>query len=646
MAKASHNVTKRDISRLDPLISSFMSSKGNAELFDCACKLAKEIIHAQGVSILLRNSGSVTLVSAYPYTSNEDEDMPPWLAALAKSYGQMFAENHQSVSMGNDCSGVFVPLFSTEQGALCMAAYVEGDRQVRLQNVGDTLQLIRGMLFMADRYNTSCAKPSHASASAQDNAEAPHPDEPHFLHEILHIISAFQVSTKASEACITLCAEVARRFSARRVGLGIVRSRAVHVIALDQMDSFKRGTRTVRQMESVMEEALDQERIVFYSALEAEQEAMDAGVITKASKELAHTMQVQRVLSIPLYTSQEDERIEFVMVCLFDEHQMPMEKTIQALNLVAKLAAPRLKDLTLAEEIFFKRIGRYIHIKSVNIFGEKKTILKLSAAIIGVFLLTTTIIKGDLEISAPLVVEGVHSYTHTAPLDGYLSEVLVRPGDIVKKDDVLGRLDSTQILLEITALEAEGHIYKSQASQFLQEGKSDDANIATLESERVDAKLAWAQERLLMTELRSSVDGFLVSQDMYAHLGQPVRRGQELFEVTDTELLRIVAHIDETDISDIHKARKDNTLSGEFILTAYPSLHIPFEVERIHPYAITKEQQNGFELRGELTEIPPSITLRPGMEGFAKIKAGKRAILALWTRKVINRLRIFLWTWF
>ncbi len=641
MVKAQQKEAKRDIYRLDPLISAFMSSKNSTDLFASACKLAVEMIHAQGVSVLLRSNGHVTLVSAYPYDTNQQEEMPSWIAALAKSYGQMFAENYQIVPLNNDSSGVFVPLFSTDQGLLCLAAYVHGTRSVRLQNVGDTLQLIRAMLFMANRHNEASPQ-----GTQQENTKSSSATEPQFLQEVLHILSAFQVSTQCSQACITLCAEVARRFSARRVGLGLVRSRSVHVIALDQMDSFKRGTRTVRQLESVMEEALDQERIVFYSALEAEQSAMDVGVITKASKELAHTMQVTRVISIPLYTQQEGEKIEFVMVCLFDGHEMPLEKTFQSLNLVAKLAAPRLKDLTLAEEIFFKKIWRYFRIKSADIFGEKRTILKLSTAIVGIFLLTTLILKDDLEISAPLVVEGVHSYTHTAPLDGFLSEVLVRPGDIVKKNDVLGRLDATQILLEVTALEAEGHIHKSQASQFLQEGKSDEANIASLEAERVDAKLAWARERLLMTELRSSVDGFLVSQDMYAHLGQPVRRGQELFEVTDTEMLRIVAHISETDISDINTARKEKILSGEFILTAYPSLYIPFEVERIHPYAITKDQQNGFELRGELTNPPQNITLRPGMEGFAKIKAGKKTILELWTRKVINKIRIFIWTWF
>ncbi len=644
MAKATQKDIRKEIYRLDPLINSFISSKNNEELFASACKLATELVDAAGVCILIKNTGGVNILSAFPFISEENEEVPAWLGSLARTYAQMFAENYQILSLSGGGSGVFVPLFSTPQGTLCLAAHVSGNRQIRLQSVGDTLQLIRSMLFMADKQNR--AENSNNSSTNQEDNKVDVEKNENSLQDVLSVFGEFQVCTKFSEACITLCAEIARRFSARRVGLGYVRSRSVHVIALDQMDSFKRGTRTVRQLESTMEESLDQERIVFYSELESEKNEIEPGVVVKSAKELAELMHVKRVLSIPLYTTQEGEKIEFVLVCLFDEKEFPLQARIQEINLISKLAAPRLKDLMLAEEIFIKRFWRYLRIKSADIFGERRTILKLSTAILAIFFTVTMLIKSDLIISAPLVVEGVHSYTHTAPLDSYLSEVLVRPGDPVKKDDVLGRLDATQIMLEIAALQAQEHIHQNQASQFLQEGKDSEANIAFLESERTKANLEWAQERLLMTELRSSVDGFLVSEDMYSHLGQPVRRGQALFEVTDTESLRIVAHIDETDISDINKAKENNILDGEFTLTAYPSLHIPFEVERVHPYATSNESRNGFELRGELTELPENITLRPGMEGYAKIKAGEKPLLYLWTRKVINRVRLLLWRWF
>ena len=96
--------------------------------------------------------------------------------------------------------------------------------------------------------------------------------------------------------------------------------------------------------------------------------------------------------------------------------------------------------------------------------------------------------------------------------------------------------------MEIAALEAQLSIHQNQGNQHLQEGKDAEAAISRLEAERTSANLDWARKRMGMTELRSSVDGFLVSEDMTSRLGQPVRRGQELFEVTDTASLRIVAH--------------------------------------------------------------------------------------------------------
>ncbi len=638
MAQISQRDNDKNFNRLDPLINSLLASKNSEELFFSSCQLASELVNATGVAIFQKNQGKVGLLSAYPFNPSASNEMPNWLTLLGKSYGQMLAENYQVLHLSDGGIGIFVPLFSTAQGNLCIAAHVFGNRQVRLQGVSDTLQLIRTMLFMANKYVEQ--KENQGSLTTEQIANN------NSLQDILSLLGEFQNCTKFSEACITLCAGIAARFSARRVALGAVYSRSVHVIALDQMDSFRRGTRTIRQLESVMEESHDQERIVFYSEIEEEKPEIDPGVIVKSAKELANMLQIKRVFSVPLYTNHDEEKIEFILVCLFDEKEIFVHDKIQELNLIARLVAPRLKDLQLAEEFFLKKFLRYLKIKSIDIFGERRTILKLATAIVGIFLFIGLVFKGDLVISAPLVVEGVHSYTHTAPLDSYLSEVLVRPGDAVKKNDVLGRLDSTQISLEIAALQAEEHIHQSQATQFLQEGNDAEAAIAFLESERTKANLKWAEERLLLTELRSSVDGFLVSEDMYSHLGQPVRRGQALFEITDTSSLRIVAHIDESDISYINTAREENILSGEFTLTAYPSLHIPFAVERIHPYASQAENKNGFELRGELLEIPQSITLRPGMEGFAKIAAGQRSILYLWTRKLINRLKLTFWRWF
>jgi biotin carboxyl carrier protein len=633
--------------RLDGPIGALFSAGSHEELFQIICGLGCETAGASGVAVLARHQGNVRVVTAAPPVSSEAGQTPSWLLELGRSYARVPAETGPATPRGSAVLGaatfgavslgggsahaVFVPLLAGEHGSLVLAAYVLGGRQIRLESVSDTLELLRACFFLAERASRHVAEAKTGDAGGKAEAA---------LLEVVDSLSEVQACTRFFEAASTLCAETAGKFECRRAALGLVHEGHVKAVALDQMESFSRGTRGVRLMEEAMQEALDQDRMILYSSMEGEEP--EPGVITRAARELAAAVNTRRVLCIPL-RAQEDTR--FIMLFMMDGETLPPRK-LDALSLVCRLAAPRLRDLRLAEELPLKKAWRYLILRSADVFGPRLTALKLAAALIGLGLTFSLLVSGDIVVSAPLTVEGVHSYTHTAPMDSFLYEVSARPGDQVRKGDVLGRLDATEIGLEIAALEAQQHINESQADQFLQEGKDAEAAIAHLEAERTAANLAWARRRLAMTVLKSSVDGFLISEDMFPRLGQPVRRGQELFEVTDTESMRVVAHVDEADISDLHRALAKGEIRGEFTLTAYPDLRVPFAVERIHPFATVAGASNGFEVRGRIDGLPGSLALRPGMEGHARITAGREALLFLWTRKLVNRIRLIIWRWF
>jgi len=51
--------------------------------------------------------------------------------------------------------------------------------------------------------------------------------------------------------------------------------------------------------------------------------------------------------------------------------------------------------------------------------------------------------------------------------------------------------------------------------------------------------------------------------------------------------------------------------------------------------------RNIFKVRVRLSE--PPFWMRPGMEGVAKVSIGERPYIWIWTRKVVNWLRMKLW---
>ena len=643
---SSATTARRDVHRLDGLVSALCAAVNHEQRFQALCELGCEAVGAVGLAVLARQQGQVNIIRSFPAFDPQTGEPPAWLLALARCYGQMLAENGQTVPLGPETGGsfgVFVPFFATEATSVALAAYVMGGRPLRLQAVADTLQLVRSSLYLAELVGQTDASTGHAKEARSAGGHAYAPDNAggdgcNHLLNVVEILGEVQPCTRFFEAASTLCAQVARRFGCRRAALGSVHGGHIKAVAVDQMESFSRGTRGVRQMEEAMQEALDQDRMVLYSEEEGEQP--DPQTITRAARELAATTGARRVLSLPLRTQHGQGFVLLIMGIPALEPQR-----LDALMLVCSLAAPRLHDLELAEEFPLKKAWQYVLMRSADVFGPRRTGLKLATAVTGIFLTLSLIISGSVVVVAPLTVEGVHSYTHTASTDSYLHEVLARPGDEVKKGDVLGRLDTAEVGLEIAAQEAQRDIHQSQAGQYLQEGKDAEAAIARLEAERAELNLAWARQRLHMMELRSSVDGFVVSEDMLPRLGQPVRRGQELFEVTDTASLRVVAHVHEEDVSDISRSMSKGEVRGEFTLTAYPDLRMLFTVERIHPYATVSGTENGFEVRGRIDASPATLALRPGMEGQARITAGEASLLSLWTRKAVNKLRLFMWRW-
>ncbi len=622
--------------RLNGLIALLLTTGSQEEMFDIICRLGRETAGAVGLAILARSGGRVRVVSATPECDSEkEEDIPDWLKDLARVYGQILAEDCQvqALPSGPDRQyGLFVPLVSREEGSLALAACVAGGRPVRLQNVLDILQLIRAALYLAERSH----RPDPPVPADGDGGG--------LLADVVDILGQIQASSRFAEAAAALCSETASRLGCRRVALGEVRARKIKVVALDQMESFVPGTRPVRYMEEAMLEALDQDKPVFFSAAE-ELDGRPRGirVINRATREVARQSHVPSVLSLPL---RETDGVRFVLLVMLDEEHIS-PAGLDTFSLLGRLAAPRLSDLRRAEAFPLARAWQWTLMRSADLFGPRRTVLKLGGFVLGLGLMLSLVISSGIVVSAPLVIEGVHSYTHTAPMDSYLVEVAARPGDRVEAGALLGRLDSTEIAMEINSLTAQLNIYINQHLQYTQEGKDAEAEIARLEAEKIEANLAWANQRLAMTELRSSVSGFLVSEDMFPRLGQPVRRGQDLFEVTDTESLRVVIQVEEGDISDVNEAMKRGTVTGRFTLTAYPALHIPFEVERIHPYAAVAGDANSFEVRGRIDgREAGNLLLRPGMEGHARLEAGRQPLLFNWTRKLVGRVRLLWWRWF
>ncbi len=104
------------------------------------------------------------------------------------------------------------------------------------------------------------------------------------------------------------------------------------------------------------------------------------------------------------------------------------------------------------------------------------------------------------------------------------------------------------------------------------------------------------------------------------------------------EAFRVVLQVDERSITDV---RLDQT--GTLVLSGLPHEGYPFRVAKITPVSTAREGRNYFRVEATPERMPEH--LRPGMEGVGKIVVGPRLLVWIWTRDVIDWVRLKTWTW-
>ena len=128
----------------------------------------------------------------------------------------------------------------------------------------------------------------------------------------------------------------------------------------------------------------------------------------------------------------------------------------------------------------------------------------------------------------------------------------------------------------------------------------------------------------------------MLSGDTQKREGTPVTRKDVLFEVAPLDKIHAELLVPEDEMGDVKVAQ-----SGEIANPADPKQRIRFTIARIVPAAEMVEQKNIFRVYVDLAEVP--LWAKPGREGVAKIELGQKPLGYIWTRQMVNWVRMKLW---
>ena len=199
-----------------------------------------------------------------------------------------------------------------------------------------------------------------------------------------------------------------------------------------------------------------------------------------------------------------------------------------------------------------------------------------------------------------------------APYEGLLEKTLVSNGDVVQLGQTLALMDARQLRMELSGLSADRESERKKRDSALARGSVAESQIARSEMARLDSEISIVSTRLDNTEIRSPIDGVIVSGDLDKAQGAPMEMGQNLFEVGPLENMLVEIQIPENEIQYVSVGQE-----VRFEFDAFPFESFTGSIERIHPRAEIVDSDSVFI--AEINLENTSGQLRPGLKGRAKI---------------------------
>lgn len=599
------------------------------------------VASAESGTILRRDSkNAMQVLAVYPPVA-KDQPSPVWLAQAVESAARVYQSGKSLV----------VPLHAAEdfygqtatrhlamlpirggQGTRGVACFVikTADRNVVDYNM-QRLELTIGLLSLYEMRLT-------LQRRGQDVQR---------MKQACEVLDKLNDLTRFKSAAMGFCNEVAARWKAQRVTVGLLDGRYIKAQASSHTEKFTRKMKLILDIEAAMEECYDQDVEVIVPA------AADATYVCRATNDLSRLHGPNAICSVPLRRG--GKAVGVLTVERTADNEFTNDE-VEMLRLTADLVTSRFFELWESDKWFGARMVMQSRKAMAGILGPTYTWAKLLG--IGLCALTAFLIfaHGMFRIDASFVIDATEKQIILAPFDGILESVGkdtqgrdIVPGSIVKANEtILATFNVTERQLALQEALSKKAKLEAQAAVALRDGKLGEHRQALAEVQGVQAEIDTLRYYISRAEVKSQMTGIVTAGDRKREIGRQYTRQDALYEVAPIQNMRAELQVPEDGIAYIKVGKR-----GFLATASNPGTYIEFEVERINPVAEIVENHNVFKVRVKLLELEKSATaeklpdgyhwLRPGMKGIAKIDIDEQAYLWIWTRDLVNWVRMKLW---
>jgi multidrug resistance efflux pump len=458
---------------------------------------------------------------------------------------------------------------------------------------------------------------------------------------VLQLASTVATADGFDSGAMNLCNELATRTGAVRVSLGWVKGSyekgtRIKLKALSHTEQFDKKQELAVQLVKTMEECADQGdglgEIVQYDPAGSSSQN-----VTREAQALSRMSGGNTILSLPL---RRKEDCCGVITLEFAPATKIGAQAATGLAVAVELLAPQLYDRYQNDRWLITKAGISARETLKMLTGPKHMLAKTLIVLAIAGILFITFYKPMYHVAAPFQFDAIDRQAFSVPFESaVLEKVNVKPGQEVKKGDVLLKFETYELTQQMTRAMYEKQAAQSQATAF----RADPTKTADYLKSLQDAKAAEATEKYYQSQIEKATitapfDGVILIGDLKEKRGSVFKQGEPLMEMAATgNDLRVEIAVAERDIQDVQLGAK-----GTLATSSLPNDKYDFVVERIVPLAEGKEGNNFFKVYGTLSgEKRPEW--RPGMAGEAKVAVEERSLAWIWTHRFTDWVQVKWW---
>lgn len=315
--------------------------------------------------------------------------------------------------------------------------------------------------------------------------------------------------------------------------------------------------------------------------------------------------------AIPL---RDDQGVVGVLALLSGDAEFLSENHFEILDILASQTTVAIRNARLYQEVPLMKVWQPLAEKRKQLMSVPYARWLEWGWKVGLVVLVLIVVPWKMRIESNATVVPAQRRIVAAQVDGVIKQIPVREAEDVRAGQLLAQLDDSdnRVLLERARTDLD--LARRQLAEAEARRDLGAAQQARLRVEMHQAEVALYQEKVEQAQLRSPIDGLIVTSKVEEKVGQRLEAGDTFCEVVEQERMALEMNVPETQISFV---RPGSPVAIK--LNTFPTDTLRGTVERVSAQTVTAENEQFFVVRAVFPN--PGGRVRTGMVGRAKITA-------------------------